>query len=331
MKYIDFPQNVTSYYVNHILVKELHDTLLTGESDFTFNLSETVYFSALTLPNLLNIGFISKINLKNKIILITPQNTKTTQFLFNHNFFDICNQYDLFDYDERFVGGFSTQDETSISQTVFVPMTGFADKNESFEYILRHLKKSFTIYNRISNASEFIVILSELCCNSLFHGNSHCIITSSKANTKFPTMNIAISDTGFGFLRSIMRHKSHNFFSTQELSSNDCFTNLRAIFEAVFYRYTSEKYGLYSVLRDVIQKNGAFRIHFNDTQIIFNNSNCAQLKNFQSKLENSFIRDYFHYLTKEYTPNNRLESQLRITDYKLAGVHIEMEIPWYEA
>lgn len=262
-----------------------------------------------------------------------PYNIELLHFLFITDFFTYSDKFGLYEYDKDLVGGFLLeQNSNELVQTLFFPRNLDTYPQEDLElYIIRNLKKSYRILNEFTEefflTNEHIyVILSELCVNAIRHGQSHVFITTSlDKSTKYPKASIAISDTGIGYLKTIKTKPCEelNIFSSQDLNMEDGYSNAKAIFEAVFFRYERSKYGLIEILRSVIGKNGTVRIHSENTQVVFTHKNIFY---YLENKKDSLMSAYNNFL-EESSKKDLKVSPLRVTGYKLAGVHIEMEVP----
>ena len=115
------------------------------------------------------------------------------------------------------------------------------------------------------------------------------------ANYSLKKIYIAVSDIGCGFLGSLKDCKIDN--------------EKEAILEGVYKRKDSKIYGLFNVIRRVLDYGGKVRIHSNDTQIIFT-----------PRIKNEFIWGRLCKIDS-FTKYN-----VKNTAY-FDGVHIEIEMP----
>ena len=142
--------------------------------------------------------------------------------------------------------------------------------------------------------------------------------------TKNNETKISISDCGVGFEYSFEKKQEKfnkeykNVFNEFSVEEQIKYKNFLFIFETL--NYSKEKSiarnNLFTLLKIVLGKNsnndikeGIFRIHYNDTQVIFDPKVCAKC------------------LLSNYSPINDVQkSNLRFFDSTFRGVHIEVEL-----
>ena len=143
--------------------------------------------------------------------------------------------------------------------------------------------------------NEITEFLQEVIINCKIHARSFSF-TTLHAKYSAKKIFIAVSDFGSGFYNTIG-------------ISEKCEDEVAAILAGVYKRMDSKVYGLYNVIRRVLEFDGKVRIHSNNAQIIFT---PRILKDFQErKLYNK--SDFEKYNVKRNIPFN--------------GVHIEIELP----
>ena len=141
--------------------------------------------------------------------------------------------------------------------------------------------------------NEITAFLEEILINCKVHAKSFSI-TTLHANYSAKKIYISVSDVGGGFLGTV-----------EEAVENE----KEAILNGVYKRRESKIYGLYNVIRRVLEYDGKVRIHSNDTQIIFTKRllKCFSDGNLQE------MASFDKYNVKQ-TP-------------QYDGVHIEIELP----
>jgi len=188
------------------------------------------------------------------------------------------------------------------------------------------------VISRLYNETDTVNILSvitELCHNGCNHSASSCFASFQvNKNKKF---EFSVSDSGIGYYKSFVA-KLNNNERLWILNSNNPFqtradNNINAILEAILYRYRSERQGIFDVFKLILPLGGVVRIHTDNTQMIFTQSNFQEYLFVEVNLK--LIRKIIHdFKRREIESVNTTYSPLRITDYKFDGVHIEIEIPF---
>lgn len=182
----------------------------------------------------------------------------------------------------------------SIFQTIFLFLSSYMKKYCKFG--------SDDVIDRTAD------IMSQIVSNSILWGESEAYATI-QANHKRKQIIVAVSDKGIGMRECIERKRKHpsylkdgyHFFKTKALSE------FESIVQSIYYRKDSDVYGIYNVIKDVLDLNGIVRIHSNDVQVILTD-----------KTKEKFLGEDLH--------NNLSEYNKRKTEF-FPGVHYEICIP----
>lgn len=219
--------------------------------------------------------------------------------------------------------------------------------------------------NTSSNTDFYIEILSELITNGVLHSksNTFALMFVNKFSTKF-----SISDNGIGFESSLMTKKENNLYKPFELKykldrikaldvNEKILGNLNFILETLFYSSLKNRNGLFDLMISVVlDSNGYFRLHSDNTQVIISNRMRNELT-FLNSLRNKIFEYHKMILIEKVDDDRFLEEMISIksemlkyfvlfyrnlcdkynNDYKYSsirfypvrfkGVHIEVEIP----
>ena len=218
--------------------------------------------------------------------------------------------------------------------------------------------------NTTDNSELYIEILSELITNGVLHSksNTFALMFVNKFATKF-----SISDNGIGLTESLKNKTSDYLYNPLELKNaldniktiniNDkILENLNYIIEALYFSSLKDRKGLFDLMLSVVlESNGYFRLHSENSQIIISSrmaNNLTELSDLRTKLfkihreilingekqnnredmiiiksniKQEFINLYKN-ICEKYNQDHRYSS-LRFFSVKLRGVHIEVEIP----
>jgi hypothetical protein len=251
---------------------------------------------------------IERIKSEKKLIISIPD-TSVGGYLRNYlneiGFTNLSIKYGLFSYyPDHAYGGLDGKkisplcgtlifdkevDEDQISKEVDKWIAPFSEA-----YLLRFQRYDKEKSKYINEITEF---LNEIINNCREYAKS-ISITTMHANYDDDKIYLSISDIGCGFVSSL---NDYNINSERE-----------GILEGVYKRKKSKIYGLFNVIRRVLEFNGKVRIHSNDTQIVFTPRIYSEFVNEELLRTQSFF-----------------EFNVKNTAY-YDGVHIEIEIPLKE-
>lgn len=301
MKILDIPRELTSYeFYSNVLPK----IMLAEENKIILDMSYTQSIESLVIPNLLCCAYKIRLNY-NKICLFIPD-TITGGILrnyLNEIGFTKCAQYfDLIDFMYDPFSGLDGKHIDPICNTLVL------NANDSKDDIYRGVElcinpfsdvylSKFQLYDSTQEKyiNEITEFLEEILLNSKIHGRSFSI-TTLHANYSSKKIYISVSDLGCGFINSL---KGIRIKDEKE-----------AILLGVYKRKDNKVYGLFNVIRRVLEYGGRVRIHSNNTQIIFT-----------PRILNAFMYGKLNSV-KSFTKYNLKQT------VQYDGVHIEIELPF---
>jgi hypothetical protein len=298
-----------------------------------FDFSKVAFINPLVIPNILIVGLSLKEYFENEIDLYIPWKPDLQSYLTDIGFLNIVRENKLFKLDEEYIGGYTPGRLNNYCNT-FIFDFGTTVGNIRYE-----LNKSIGIIEKALFDREYfsdeskdnlLRVFTEIVDNACKHSESPCIVSFqvvSGNNFADKKAYISISDGGIGYYKSLV--KKIDDIPLSCISKNDFIRlnqerNMYGIIEAIFYRQNYKVYGLNTVMRDIICKNGIVRIHSVDTQLIFTNNNFGKIIDNPKDIE-SYLK-----VTKEKFNKGNISdkySNYRQYNYKLKGVHIEFEIP----
>ena len=320
---------LTSFIFYTQILPQLHTHFIDNhENKVFFDFSNVDRINPLVIPNLLNVGEVIKTYYNDPPDIFIPWDIKLLSYLADMNFFYLLRHHNLFKLDERFIGGYPTSRQISdICYAFYLPLG--ISKEELFT---KHLSNYFELISRSYNETDTVNILSvitELCHNGCNHSSSRCFASFQvNKNKKF---QFSVSDSGIGYFTSFVAKLAKNE-TLWTLNRSNPFqsredNNINAILEAIFYRYRSQRQGIFDVFKLILPLGGVVRIHTDNTQMIFTQSNFETYlsSTITLKIIGDIIQDFKR---KNIESADTAYSPLRITNYKFDGVHIEIEIPF---
>lgn len=321
--------SLTPYVFYDYLLPALRSCLLKRQDALIcLDMTQVESINPLVLPNLLVVGNILRkyYGGPTKLIL-SSQNLEVIRFLFCIGFFNLIDEHSFFSYDRDFVGGFSPKASGDIGVMRYVKVNTLTPEDISCQ-LIRSNSAFYAFIDHFNDeglAEIFIRTVGELAHNCMKHGQSSAVICAYGG----PKMGLlcSVSDCGLGYHSSLLNHPEDLLvFSEAELKVNDKYGNYKAIIEAVCRRFDKKTYGISSVIRDIAKIGGTTRIHSVDTQVVFTPRNqtlfkdCGDTVEVGHKLFNSLLR-------LAETSDSFQSAPVRIRESKLAGSHIEFEIP----
>ncbi len=239
---------------------------------------------------------------------------------------------------------------------------------EHYTYLVKEHFLALLYENKFTSSQHnlFINILSELITNGVIHSKSSAfaLMFVDRFKTKF-----SISDNGIGFTESLKCKKANNYYKPYELTTllnnknyfkninENIINNLISIFEALFYSFMKNRRGIFDLMINVVlNSQGYFRLHSENSQIIISNRMREQLIPLNSLRETIFeyhnmyelniinnddynkiiiplkekalklFASFFTSVQNKFNSDIKFSS-IRFYSVKFRGVHIEVEIP----
>lgn len=334
--------SLTSYVFYQSLIPKLHKYFKERSAKvILLDFSNVRRVSPLVVPNLLNLGFILKKYYGEPVKIIIPWDIDLVSYLRDINFYHYARHFGIFDLDQGISCDIPKDRTISLNCYTFGIKKGFSDLDEILrDHIIKYKKYLIRVFKDETIVNELLKQMAEMCLNTSkytehsvkIHENDKCIEydedeSEEREISGFATFQVnkttkfqfSVSDIGIGYYQSFNK-KLRNGEELKFLSKNDFKEgqkkHVESILEAVFYRM-NDIYGIYSVLEEVLSRDGTIRIHTYDSQIVFT-------KNFYNKYLNSNqVLDY-KYLIQSIRESSSLK---RINGY-FRGVHVEIEIPF---
>jgi hypothetical protein len=287
--------------------------------------------SPLVLPNLLMVGKILSEHFGTPgDLILSTRNLDMLQFLKGIGFFRCLDQHEFFQYDRDFVCGIEGSVTGDLAVIEYVPVSDLSPA-QIIKRLLSdncHITRFIDHFDRHGMAEVFARTIGELAHNASVHGRSPAVISAYGG----PRLGLqcAVSDGGIGYRSSLLGHPSDLLvYSREEIQASDRLAHFRAIIEAVCRRIGQETYGVSSVIRDIAALGGVTRVHSVDTQVTFTPRNQNQ---FEPPGANESIGSHGRRMANSLLAlADRSESlqtsPVRIRESRLAGVHVEFELP----
>ena len=325
-------RSLTPYVFYDYLVPALRKCLLQRKpSSVSLDMTDVASISPSVLPNLVVVGKIlcEHFGAPGNLLLST-RNVEMLQFLKGFGFFRLLDQHRFFGYDEDFVSGISGKITGDLATVLYVPASDLSPEQILHQLLAdnRRITSFLDHFDSFGMAQVLARTVGELTHNSSTHGRSPAVI-SAYGGPKLG-LHCAVSDCGIGCLSSLLEHPADlRVYSKSEMRTIDRLSHFRAIIEMVSRRLGQETYGVSSVIREIAGIGGVTRVHTLNTQVVFTPRNQSALAALR---ENETIDIRGRELAKTLLAlANRADSlqssPVRIRESRLAGVHIEFELP----
>lgn len=304
--YIEIPRYLTSYEFFNSVLPQYQEGGWRDKGNIILDFSETVKVEPLVIPNLLCLGYAIKREIGMPFIYIPDTNDTAMlkNYLYAIGFTQYAEEYGLYRFVNPAADGLRGKRPDPICKTLYFDLQDSVDDicgsvrycvapfDDKYLSRFRSEQKTDTGIYYANDITEF---LSELIMNSQTHARSFSFVTMH-AKYSVNTIYLAVSDFGCGFL-----------YTASEFAK--CRDEVEAIFAGIYRRKESKVYGLYNVIRRILEFRGKVRIHSNDRQIILTQ------------------RTLNHFL------ENQLQNNTSFKEYNIKrtvpfdGVHIEIELP----
>lgn len=391
--YTDFLVDVANYYKQNkdgIIAFQLFEK---GDDNFY---DAVYRIEPISIPLLLSLfEQLSKFH-KTPLLLHLNNNRATIdvlEFLFRSGFFDIAGDNkvpripkgrNILDFERKFLGAFKDKNIREEHRVRAYSRSDEGVHNELKNYLTEDNKRDFLISHYTYKTREhfqellfdnqftayyhnlYLDILSELITNSVLHSGStaFALMFVDRYRTKF-----SISDNGVGFAGSMKKKEPTPFYQTDVLKKhlsqkvnlrnipNAITENLFTILDTLYYSSLKDRHGLFDLMLTVVLNgNGYFRIHSENSQLIISNRmidelhqldvlrskiyelhvqkdleqiNSSQWEIEIKKLSNQMFSSFVVFCDKslaKYSSDIKFSS-IRFFPVKFRGVHIEVEIP----
>lgn len=305
--FIEIPRDLTSYeFYNNILPQESNQRIQ-GAENIVLDFSKTYRIEPLVIPNLLGFGYEIRKKYNNTAQIYIPETSYAgalKNYLNEIEFTKYVNKYGLFQFISSPYGGMQGKKIDPMCGTLYFDVNNSMDEIiRGLEYYIAPFAEEY-LYNFKSEKqnskgiyyrNEITQFLEEIITNCKLHAKSFSF-TTLHAKYSVKKIYISVSDFGCGFSNTINQFHKNN----DEIS---------AIMEGIYKRRESKVYGLYNVIKRILEYEGKVRIHSNSVQVIFT---PRILKSF---INGNLCKDesFYKYNIKR--------------DMLFEGVHIEIELP----
>lgn len=305
--FVEIPSDLTSYeFYNNILSQINYYKIMYAEN-IVIDFSKTYRVEPLVIPNLLGLGYEIK-KRYNKIAQIYIPETSYAGELKNYlneiQFTQYAEMYGLYQFLASPYGGMQGKKIDPLCGTLYFDVNNSVDEiNRGVEYyITPFVNEYLSDFIRMEESpqgiyytNEITEFLEEIITNCKNHAGSFSF-TTLHAKYSINKIYISVSDFGCGFSNTIQ----------QRTDSKD---EISAIMAGVYKRRESRVYGLYNVIRRVLEYDGKVRIHSNNAQIIFT-----------PRILKGYVNQNL-YKDESFNKYNVKRNAF------FEGVHIEMELP----
>lgn len=345
-----FPVKITNFKLYSNIMDELSRFYMNGETmNPVLSFANTEFIEYETIPVLMGIiDIIFNVN-KEPVYLEFVNRTNLLNCLKHSNFFKCADEFGYISYDKEIIeeiyndnNNYSKKLREAHILHYYMPFMGFFNKSKTEQEVIRNelLEKMYRViipldFNVVmqdikqlwtNQLDNFTVVLSELISNSILYSQSICyaFFYSNKYNTK-----MSICDVGGGLENSLkfrrgefpyLENKVTYFndlkYKYKYLYPNYSLDSFFLIMEALYYSELKERINLFYLKKLVVNNKGKIRIHTGNTQVIFTSKRCENC--------NKQILECIPCLLHGVQYNSK-HSPVRIFDWKLKGVRIEIE------
>lgn len=334
------PKVFYEYYLNElgIYFRKNEETKDKGREEkcLLIDLSECKDIEGSVIPNLLVTGMIIKKETRNVPILYIPENgdSKIINYLKEIQFEEINDFLDIFYVKTN--GGIRKKKEYKLPDFC---TTLYLSKKLSEESVAEELQKrylplftrylsdfTYEITNNITKETKFVNLLEifckQICYNAILHGQSFCF-TTMQVNQSRRKIFISIADCGKGMYNDFkdkMKYKKYQPYilpsTLQGIKKYQRYEiDSMAIIEGIIYRFGDPVYGLWNVLKNVMDVSGIVRIHSGKARVIISDLDCEEFEEYKKKQACQLLLQKL-----------KAKSCISKTPY-YSGTHVEIELP----
>lgn len=254
------------------------------------------------------------------------------KYLMGIKFYDLSDSYFYYENPENKYGGLigKSMDKRNTTEIFNYEEGSLVAQRRLFYNVLPFVDNYFTSFRRETTNSEGVFdintfnnndiarFLKEMIDNTFIYAKTDVIVTV-QTNYKKGKIFLSVADSGMGFYNSMCKNMDESGkFIPKEGDKDDGINILgrkpeneeEAIMVGVYKRMKSKTYGLYNVVKNILELSGVVRIHSNNRQIILT-----------ERLKEQFIKGTLVQNLKQYKGYNFIETSL------FRGVHFEMELP----
>lgn len=309
--------------------------ILKSDEICTLDLTGVRRIDAVVIPNLLLLGKYIEKRTQNIPYIRLGEDLRSgylKKYLMNIKFYELSSLYYYYENDAEKYCGLVGKDMDKRNTTEYFSLNeGILVAQKRLYYkiypFIKDYFKAFRIEETNSddalNANTFdnnIVakFLKEMIDNSFGNGLSDVIVTV-QTNYKKGKIFLSVSDSGRGFLLAQKSNMDeYGNFRSKEDGADPGYNVLRrrpqdekeAILIGMYKRKFSDTYGLFNVIRRILNLSGVIRIHSNNVQFVLT-----------ERLEEQFLEEQLVNIMPQLMGYN-----VKKTSY-FNGAHIEIELP----
>ena len=305
--YIEIPRDLNSYEFYNNVIFQKNKAKISNEQNIILDFSRTLRVEPVVIPNLLCMGYELRKQYNRAAYVYIPDvsySGELKNYLNEIDFIKYAQRFGLYDFVSSPYGGLEGKHIDPICGTIYFDVDDTVDIiNQKVEnciipfadeylYKFQSVRKCNQGIYYVNEIAEF---LEEMILNCKQHAKSFSF-TTLHAKYSMKKIYISVSDFGCGFGNTIR-------------SENSYMNEIEAILLGVYKRKDSKVYGLYNIIRRVLNFGGKVRIHSNNAQIIFT-----------QRVLKEFIDN------KLFEANGFVKYNLK-SNIPFDGVHIEVELP----
>lgn len=306
--YIEVPYNLTSYEFYNNLLFQKRQLKIRSDQEIVLDFSKTHKIEPLTIPNMLCLGYEIKRTYGKTAIIYIPETSYSGElknYLNEIGFIKYVRKYKLYEFSSLPYGGLEGKKIDPLCGTLYFDAYSSIDEiTRGIQWYVEPFSRQYlSIFDNSyaymedywGYSNDINNFLEEIINNCRVHAKSFSF-TTLHAKHSLGKIFIAISDFGCGFFRTMEK---------------DCICEdeVNAILAGIYRRKNSKVYGLYNVIRKVLEYNGKFRIHSKNSQVIFT------------------PRIYDDFIKEKLLLNDEFRRYNVKTNIPFEGVHIELELP----
>lgn len=345
---VEFEYNVSSNDIYASILPQLRDYFVrkrqTKDLGLVWSFINTRYISASALPLLLTIGEELFDDLHEPTHIELQYTPELLYFLHTSSFFQTAKKFNLFSYQEEFVGGFGQsigkQYRKDHVMHVFQkdPVYGLLPPSEKTKYRQTVVDNAITYllysgFNTVANDLDlfrdktiFSSCYGEIVANAILHSNSRSYLFAQ--SNKYGT-EISISDRGIGLKSLDNKEKDHinpNMYSSIRKNNNNFerHATLLAILDMLEYSRLASIHkietadlnrNLWTIWNHIMDADGSIWIHTLNVRVKFDGHYCkrkCKMSSFGDCVNCLLSKGDYRYVT--YPASHR-------------GLHIEIHLP----
>lgn len=298
------------------------------------DLAKCSQIEGTVIPNLLIVGYIvgRKTNIKPILYISRDGEARVWNYLNDIHFMQLNEEKEIYEIQ---ISGSSTGTSYKLED---YSTTTYLEKGLKEERLSTYLNKQYsTLFNRYFTNFKYSMVdaytaetytinilevfCKQLCYNAVEHGESFCY-TTMQVNHKDERIFISVSDCGKGmyatFLDKIVKEGYKPAILPQDIQTQPYSAQLdfRAIVEGLIYRFYEEKFGIWSVMTEIMKMKGIVRFHSGKARVNIADLKIEELNECRDQQEAALYL-YEHLKTGAYVQ--------KTPSYQ--GTHIELELP----